>query len=84
VHYDEMTFFTHQVNGRTYGGWYRLLGPDEIEIMGAGILCKTPYAGRDELSVARSVLEEFVRMQMRTGAQPRPLDAADHHASTPR
>jgi hypothetical protein len=84
VHYDEMTFFTHQVNGQTYGGWYRPLGPHEIEVMGAGFLCKTRYAGRDELSVARSVLEEFVRMQMRTGAQPRPLDSADHHASSPR
>lgn len=72
-----MTFFTHQVNGQTYGGWYRQLAPHEIEIMGAGFLCKTSYAGRDELSVARSVLEEFVRMQMRSGRQPRALDAPD-------
>jgi hypothetical protein len=84
VHYDEMTFFTHQVNGRTYVGWYRQLAPHEIEIMGAGFLCKTSYADRDELSVARSVLEESVRMQMRTGAQPRPLDTADQRDSTPR
>ena len=42
--------------------------------MGAGFLCKTSYAGRDELSVARSVLEEFVRMQMRSGRHPRSLD----------
>lgn len=74
VHYDEMTFFTHQVNGQTYGGWYRQLAPHEIEIMGAGFLCKTSYAGSDELSVARSVLEEFVRMQMRSGGHPRSLD----------
>src|SRR6185436_16352990 len=60
VHYDAMPFFTHQVNGQTYGGWYRQLAPHEIEIMGAGFLCKTSYAGSDELSVARSVLEEFV------------------------
>ena len=74
VHYDAMTFFTHQVNGQTYGGWYRQLAPHEIEIMGAGFLCKTSYAGSDELSVARSVLEEFVRMQMRSGGHPRSLD----------
>jgi hypothetical protein len=84
VHYDEMTFFTHQVNGQTYGGWYRRLAPHEIEIMGAGLLCKTTYAGRDELSVARSVLEEFVRMQLRTGGHPQPLDTPDHRDSTPR
>src|SRR5690242_18380259 len=63
VHYDEMTFFTHQVNGQTYGGWYRQLAPYEIEVMGAGFLCKTTYAGCDELSVARSVLEDFLRNQ---------------------
>jgi hypothetical protein len=84
VHYDEMTFFTHQVNGRTYGAWYRQLAPREIEVMGAGFLCKTTYAGRDELSVARSVLEDFVRMQMQSGGHPRPLDSPDQRDSTPR
>jgi len=84
VHYDEMTFFTHQVDGQTYGAWYRQLAPHEIEIMGAGFLCKTSYAGCDELSVARSVLEEFVRMQLRTGGHLRALDMPDHHDITPR
>jgi hypothetical protein len=84
VHYDEMTFFTHQVNGQTFGGWYRQLAPHEIEIMGAGFLYKTSYAGRDELSVARSVLEEFVLMQLRTGGHPRPLDHQDQRDNTPR
>jgi hypothetical protein len=84
VHYAEMTFFTHQVSGQTYGGWYRQLAPHEIEIMGAGFLCKTSYAGSDELSVARSVLEEFVRMQMRTGGRLQPLDPPDHRDSTSR
>src|SRR5262249_35844272 len=45
VHYEEMTFFTHQVNGRTYGAWYRQLTPHEIEVMGAGFLRKATYAG---------------------------------------
>lgn len=70
-----MTFFTHRVNGQTYGAWYRQLAPHEIEVMGAGFLCKARCAGCDVLSVARSVLEEFLRMQMRTGVQPRPLDS---------
>jgi hypothetical protein len=74
VQYDEMTFFTHSVNGRTYGGWYRQLAPHEIEVMGAGFLCKTTYAGCDELSVARSVLEDFLRDQMQSGGHPQPLD----------
>lgn len=78
-----MTFFTHQVNGRTFGGWYRLLGPHEIEIMGAGFMSKTSYAGSDELSVACSVLEEFVRMQIRTGGPLRPLDNLEQRGSTP-
>ena len=52
--------------------------------MGAGFLCKTSYAGRDEVAVARSVLEEFVLMQLRTGGHPRPLDNHDQRDSTPR
>jgi hypothetical protein len=74
VHYDEMTFFTHRVNGQTYGAWYRQLAPRELEVIGAGFMCKTVYAGCDELSVARSVLEDAVRGQMQSGAQPHPLE----------
>jgi len=74
VQHDEMTFFTHRVNGQTYGAWYRQLAPRELEIIGAGFMCKTPYAGCDELSVARSVLEDHLRGQMQTGARPQPLD----------
>ena len=75
VQYDEMTFFTHRVNGQTYGAWYRQLAPRELEIIGAGFMCKTPYAGCDELSVARSVLEDYLRGQMQTGARPQALDS---------
>lgn len=71
-----MTFFTHQVNGQTYGAWYRQLAPRELEVLGAGFMCKTVYAGCDELSVARSVLEDAVRGQMQTGTQPQPLESA--------
>ncbi len=78
VQYDEMTFFTHRVNGQTYGAWYRQLAPRELEIIGAGFMCKTPYAGCDELSVARSVLEDYLRGQMRTGARPQSLDSREH------
>ena len=74
VQHDEMTFFTHQVNGQTYGAWYRHTAPRELEIIGAGLMCKTPYAGSDELSVARSVLEDYVRMQLQTGGHPQSLD----------
>ncbi|HKU13642.1 MAG TPA: hypothetical protein VJQ52_04555 [Steroidobacteraceae bacterium] len=74
--YEEMTFFTHQVNGQTYGAWYRQLAPRELEVLGAGFMCKTVYAGCDELSVARSVLEDAVRGRMHDGAQPQPLEDA--------
>ena len=78
-----MAFFTHQVNGQTYGGWYRQLAPHEIEIMGAGFLCKTSYAGCDELSVARSVLEEFVHADAdrRRPATARQSRSARQHAA---
>jgi hypothetical protein len=76
VSYDATTFFTHQVNGQTYGGWYRQLAPHELEVIGAGFMCKTVYAGCDELSVARSVLEDALRDQMQAGAHPQPLEGA--------
>jgi hypothetical protein len=82
VHHDEMTFFTHRVNGQTYGGWYRHTAPRELEIIGAGLMCKTPYAGSDELSVARSVLEDYVRMQLQIGAHPQSLDSSDQLDNT--
>lgn len=69
-----MTFFTHRVNGLTYGAWYRQLGPRELEVIGTGFMCKTAYAGCDELSVARSILEEYMRSQLLTGARPQALD----------
>ena len=78
-----MTFFTHEVNGRTYGAWYRQLTAHEIEVIGAGFLCKTICVGCDVLSVARSVLEEFVREQLQAGTEPRPLDIQDQRDSTP-
>ena len=37
----------------------------------------TPFAGCDELWVARSVLEDFLRGQMQTGAHPQPLDSRE-------
>ena len=77
VHHDEMTFFTHRVNGQTYGAWYRQLAPRELEIIGTGFMCKTPYAGCDELSVARSVLEDYLRGQMQIGARPQSLDSCE-------
>lgn len=77
-----MTFFTHRVNGQTYGAWYRQLGPREIEVIGTGFMCKAVHAGSDELSVARSVLEEYLRSQMQIGARPQALDDRDQRDST--
>lgn len=73
-----MTFFTHRVNGETYGAWYRQLAPMELEVMGAGFMCRAAYAGYDELSVARSVLEDFVRGQKESGALPQSLEDLEY------
>jgi hypothetical protein len=82
VHYDGMTFFTHRVNGQTYGAWYRQLGPREIEVIGTGFMCKAAHAGCDELSVACSVLEEYLRSQMQIGVRPQSLDDRDQRETT--
>lgn len=82
MHYDGMTFFTHRVNRRTYGAWYRQIAPREIEVIGTGFMCKAAHAGSDELSVACSVLEEYLRRQMQIGARPQSLDDLDQRDST--
>jgi hypothetical protein len=86
VHYEGMTFFTHRVNGETYGAWYRQLAPLELEVIGAGFARRTTYAGYDELSVARSVLEYYIRGEQGRGVRPMSLDepsrSDDSHVST--
>lgn len=61
MHDFELHYFTHSINGKVYGGWYRLISPGDLEVLGAGSMETVRFAGFEPEAVARSVLEEFVR-----------------------
>lgn len=68
----DLRYFTHSIDGKLFGGWYRVLSPHDLEVLGVGILETVQYRGYDPEITARSVLEEFVRRRMRSG---KPLPA---------
>jgi hypothetical protein len=59
----ELTYFSHEVDGRPCGGWFRVLSPTELEVIALGQMERVRFAGLDAVSTARSVLEQFVRTQ---------------------
>lgn len=61
MHDFELHYFTHSINGKVYGGWYRLVSPGDLEVLGVGSMETVHFAGFEPEAVARSVLEEFVR-----------------------
>lgn len=61
MHDFELHYFTHSINGKVYGGWYRLVSPGDLEVLGVGSMETVSFAGFEPEAVARSVLEEFVR-----------------------
>jgi hypothetical protein len=63
----ELHYFTHSINGKTYGGWYRLVSPGDLEVLGVGSMETVPFLGYEPEAVARSVLEEFVRRHSEHG-----------------
>lgn len=60
-------YFTHSIDGRLYGGWFRIVSQYELEVLAVGILRTVRFGGFDSEQAARSVLEEFVRRRMRGG-----------------
>jgi hypothetical protein len=64
---DDLQYFIHSVDGTRYGAWYRVISSDHLEVIGAGMLETTEYAGISPESTARSMLENFVRQQVSLG-----------------
>lgn len=63
-----LQFFTHIVDGESFGAWYRVISPTEIEVLAVGLLETADFGGFSPDSVARSVLENFIRGRARMGA----------------
>ena len=69
-----LIFFTHEIGSEVHGGWYRVLSTHDVEVIGVGLMETVVYAGFDAESVARSVLENFVRSH---AAEGNPVPALD-------
>lgn len=63
----ELQYFTHAVDGRAYGAWYRVLSSSQIEVVGVGLLDIVSYAGFSPENAAQSVLEHAVHERIRLG-----------------
>jgi hypothetical protein len=63
----QLNYFTHLIEGKRYGGWYRVVAEHELEVFGIGLMQTVRYAGADPETAACIVLDEFVRRAAHTG-----------------
>ncbi len=59
-----LQYFTHPVDGRLYGGWYRHTGTS-VEVYVRGQVRTVPVGDRPPEQVAQTVLAEIVRRSRR-------------------
>ena len=72
----ELRYFVHRIDGIEYGGWFRLVEPDCIEVLSQGLMTILPLDGKSVEEVSCRVLEDFVRGRLRTGAPVPPAAPA--------
>jgi len=70
----KLTFFTHVIDNKLYGGWYRLRSTTEVEVQAVGLLDVVSWEGRSPEAAAQCRLEEFVAQRRRYGEPVAALD----------
>jgi hypothetical protein len=70
----KLTFFTHVIDGKLYGGWYRVRSTTEVEVQAVGLLDVVSWEGRSPEAAAQCRLEEFVAQRQCDGAPVPALD----------
>ena len=70
----KLTFFTHVIDGKLYGGWYRLRSTTEVEVQAVGLLDVVSWEGRSPEAAAQCRLEAFVAQRQCDGAPVPALD----------
>jgi hypothetical protein len=68
----DLVYFTHEVEGRLYGGWYRPVGGSAVEVYARGQIRKAKLGKVDAPQRACRMLEEIVRTVEANGAQVSP------------
>lgn len=62
----ELTYFIHDVDGRSFAGWFRTVGAGQIEVLGVGLLQTATYPAHiAPANAARQTLARFVRARER-------------------
>ena len=64
----DLDYFVHKIDGIEYGGWFRLVGADCIEILAPGFVTVVPLNGRSVEEVSCRALEDYVRGRLRVGS----------------
>lgn len=58
----DLIYFTHEVDGRSFAGWFRTVGPGQIEVLGIGLLQAVGHPAHvAPANVARETLARFIR-----------------------
>jgi hypothetical protein len=65
----DLVYFTHEVDGRLYGGWYRLGAGSTIELYARGQVKKAKLGKLSADKKACRMLEEIVRTLERRAAR---------------
>ena len=72
----ELTYFVHEVDGRSFAGWFRIAGGGKTEVLGVGLLQTVTHPAHiAPVNAARETLARFVRARERKGLPVPPLDA---------
>ena len=78
----DLNFFIHRIAGTEYGGWFRMVAPDCIEVLAPGLMTILPLDGKTVEEVSCRALEDFIRGRLRVGA-PVPAAAPAKERITP-
>lgn len=85
----EFRFFVLNFHGRAYGGWYRLIDSDRMEVLAPGFHSTVMLDRGSPEVLSCQVLEQFIRVRVQQGAPlpsmsvyPNPL-TPDHVCEDP-
>jgi hypothetical protein len=63
----ELCYFTHAVGNTIYGGYYRILALDCIDVHAVGLVKTVSLDNRSPLTAACEALEQFLLITQRLG-----------------
>jgi hypothetical protein len=72
----ELTYFIHDIDGRSFAGWFRIAGGGKTEVLGLGLLQSVMHPAHiAPVNAAREALAQFIRARERRGLPVPALDA---------